>query len=196
MSKAQAGHLTKIWKAHRAKKVPLSEYHGRGTGSNPDSWNSKGRCATADREIADCNAVIDGDERRPAAMMCEEKIHEIIVDEFIRVRNNLFWNDTCFKAPRVPAFAMEAARELLAFAKVHIGPSMVTKVSAWAAGQSMFGGLPRCASGNAYTLVHMIANICFFVKGGKDIEVSGYLFCQLYFGHAVFTDYCWDRIMP
>jgi hypothetical protein len=35
-----------------------------------------------------------------------------------------------FKAPRMPAFAMEAARELLAFAKDHIGPSMVTKVSA------------------------------------------------------------------
>jgi hypothetical protein len=136
---------------------------------------------SADRVVAECNAVIDGDERRPAAMICEEKIHVIIVDEFIHVRDNLFWNNTSFDAPPMPAFAMEAARRLLSFAKDHIGPSMVTKVSAWAAGQSLFGSLPRCASGSAYTLVHMIANICYFVNGGHDIDVSGYLFCQIVF---------------
>jgi hypothetical protein len=91
MSKAHAEHWTEVKAARRlvkgAKKVPLSEYHGRGTGSNPNSRTSKRRYATADREIAECNAVIDGDERRPAAMICEEKIHVIIVNEFIRVRN-------------------------------------------------------------------------------------------------------------
>lgn len=179
-SKRQAGRLL----VKRVKKVPLSEYHGKGRGSNPNSWKvGPGRASdrSADREVAECNAVIDGDERRPAAMICEEKIHVIIVDEFIHVRDNLFWNNTSFDAPPMPAFAMEAARRLLSFAKDHIGPSMVTKVSAWAAGQSLFGSLPRCASGSAYTLVHMIANICYFVNGGHDIDVSGYLFCQIVF---------------
>jgi hypothetical protein len=70
-----------------------------------------------------------------------------------------------------------------------VRPSMATKVSDWAAGHSIFGSLPRCASGSTYTLVHMIANICFFINEGKDIEVSGYLSCHLFFGHALFTDY-------
>jgi hypothetical protein len=112
--KAHAEHWRKVKAARRlakgVKEVPLSEYHGRGTGSNPNSWNSKRRCAAADREVAECNAVIDGDERRPAAMICEEKIHVIIVNESIRVRNDLFWNNTCFEAPPMPVFAMEAAR--------------------------------------------------------------------------------------
>ena len=184
-SKAQTEQWSKV-KAARllvkgVKEVPRSEYHGGVVGSNPNSWKRGRRCRSADRKIAECNAVIDGDERRPAAMICEEKIHVIIVDEFIHVRDNLFWNNTSFDAPPMPAFAMEAARRLLSFAKDHIGPSMVTKVSAWAAGQSLFGSLPRCASGSAHTLVHMIANICYFVNGGHDIDVSGYLFCQIVF---------------
>jgi hypothetical protein len=120
MSKAHAEHWTKAkaarWLVKGAKKAPLSEYHGRGTGSNPNSWNSKRRHATADREVAECNAVIDGDERRSAAMICEEKAHVITADELICGRNNLFWNNTCFEAPPMPAFAKEAARRLLSFA--------------------------------------------------------------------------------
>jgi hypothetical protein len=92
-SKRQAGRLL----VKRVKKVPLSEYHGKGRGSNPNSWKvGPGRASdrSADREVAECNAVIDGDERRPAAMICEEKVHVITVDEFIHVRDNLFWGTT------------------------------------------------------------------------------------------------------
>ena len=100
MSKVQTEQWSKVQAARllvkRVKEVPLSEYHGRGLGSNPNSCNRGRRLLTADREVAECNAVIDGDERRPAAMICEEKIHVITADEFIHVRDNLFWNNTSF----------------------------------------------------------------------------------------------------
>jgi hypothetical protein len=98
MSKVQTEQWSKVQAARllvkRVKEVPLSEYHGRGLGSNPNSCNRGRRLLTADREVAECNAVIDGDERRPAAMICEEKVHVITVDEFIHVRDNLFWGTT------------------------------------------------------------------------------------------------------
>jgi hypothetical protein len=122
-------------------------------------------------------------------MTCEEKIHVIIVDEFIHVRDNRFWNNTSFDAPPMPAFAMEAARRLLSFAKDHIGPSMVTKVSAWAASQSLFGSLPRCASGSAYTLVHMTAKqkAGLLPIGCRLLHVAC---CLLPVGHCLLSNAC------
>jgi hypothetical protein len=47
MSKVQTEQWSKVQAARLlvkgAKKVPLSKYHGRGPGSNPNSWNSKRR---------------------------------------------------------------------------------------------------------------------------------------------------------
>jgi hypothetical protein len=55
----------------RVKKAPLSEYHGKGLGSSPNSWHWGGRCRSADHKIAECNAVIDGDERRPVISLLQ-----------------------------------------------------------------------------------------------------------------------------
>jgi hypothetical protein len=60
-------------------------------------------------EVVDSNVVLYGDERRPVAKVCVEKVHAIIVDDYISVRDD--FNEFCIEEAQIDWTCTQPSRQ-------------------------------------------------------------------------------------